>query len=659
MQFFKIPHIPYKEDTIFGLTFLFSILIPLAFLPILSEGYESIRFFLILVAAGVLSLVFLFKKSASKFVYKPLAILLFIFFILNLISTILSVDIVNSVFGYFGRYTSALLFFYAWIVWTISCSSALKNSETRAKIFFHVFIWVATAASALMIFHAYSIGIYYAVGSGDRPIIPGFFGNQNFTAIFIVGVLPLMLAIWDKSASKVKKWIWFLMLFVLMWGLVVSASRGAMAGLLVAAAVLGIALLVKRFPSHVWKSSILALGIFTILFSVFFSLARSSSISNSLQASDDTIQYRLIVWSHTMDMIKHNPVFGLGPGNFFLGFKEAGINDLPGAERFDDAHNLYLHIAAGTGIPAAIVFLLIILLAFYIGAKQVLKTQSLVMLSACLGLVALAVAVGFNPVSIPNWILLGFLISVLVMHSSTEFPYISSKLLIASKTLISIGLILFGTGFIVSEYFSSYSTVAYGVQNYSKAYRYAQISYYTNPVNTVARVYLAAASIHLQMPENVSKKYIESYINLHSNSSGNQKNGSDLYFMLYKTTQNRDYLTTSLMHLNNSLALEPNSSELEIRAGYTNFQAGLKADAMKHLKYAVILDPKGNNFYTWVLIAQLYKEQGDTDQAVYALQQAQALRPEPLLRFLINRIVKEGDIKNIDIPVQYPAIDII
>lgn len=659
MSFFKIPRIPYRDDLIFGATFLLIILLSLAFFPLLPEGHESVRITIFLIAVAVLPVVVLFSRNKQISITKPLFFALIGFLLINIIATVFSVDYINSIFGFYDRYTSSILFFYAWLVWVIVCSTALRQSDDRALVLYKTFIAAATAATVLMIFHTFGIGYYSGTVGDYRPIIPGFIGNQNFTAMFIVGVIPMLLAVWPKAVTNFQKIKWLTVLFVLLWGLVMTASRGAMLGLGVAIGLGILFLLIKKFPSYVWKGIGTAVVIFAILFFSFFTLLRPEHNTNSTQTETNTIQYRYIAWAHSLEVIKHNWLTGLGPGNFFLGFKQEGINSLPDGERFDDAHNLLLHITVGSGVPGGVLFLLIIGIAAYYGIRRVWDTQSVVTLSALLGLVALLVAVSFNPVSIPSWVLFGFLLAVLVMSASKDYVFPHHIILKIFFIVLGLGLAVYAIGFMASGAYSTYGVVAYRAADFKTAFDLSNQAYQLNPLNTVARAYRAASNIRSHGNPDMSRSHIENYIALHPNSSGQNKNTADLYFMLYEQTQNPDDLKKSLEHLETSLELEPNNSSLYMRAAYSYFQAGQYEQAMKYMKRTLTLNSQGDVFYAWLILAQLYKNQNATPQALHALEQAQVERPDPMLRKVIQAIKEQGSVEKVDLRIVYPPIDIL
>ncbi|MBU3585117.1 O-antigen ligase [Polynucleobacter sp. AM-26B4] len=82
-------------------------------------------------------------------------------------------------------------------------------------------------------------------------------------------------------------------------------------------------------------------------------------------------------WQHSLNMIKKNPIFGIGTGSFEKGL-ENEIKNLtgPAATKTNDPHNQYLKITVEQGILGLVIFLSIIFSAFI--AKNVSKPFGLI-----------------------------------------------------------------------------------------------------------------------------------------------------------------------------------------------------------------------------------------------------------------------------------------
>jgi len=68
---------------------------------------------------------------------------------------------------------------------------------------------------------------------------------------------------------------------------------------------------------------------------------------------------RIIIWSRVSELVRDYPWLGVGPGNYHHVMQEKYMKYFDPYVYADHAHNMFLHIAAESGIPAAVAFLLI------------------------------------------------------------------------------------------------------------------------------------------------------------------------------------------------------------------------------------------------------------------------------------------------------------
>ena len=78
---------------------------------------------------------------------------------------------------------------------------------------------------------------------------------------------------------------------------------------------------------------------------------------------DDSFgSWRWGVWRHTLDVSRHSLLFGTGPDMFYYAMRDylqATGNVL--GENFDNPHNLYLAVLAGSGLPALVLYLALVI----------------------------------------------------------------------------------------------------------------------------------------------------------------------------------------------------------------------------------------------------------------------------------------------------------
>ena len=133
---------------------------------------------------------------------------------------------------------------------------------------------------------------------------------------------------------------------------VCSGSRGALAGALVAAAVLALLLPRPRLRA------VLAAGAAGLVLAALLVPGTSSRITGSSPFAAETAHGRLILWGETVRLVADNPVLGVGPGGY--------VDAVPAyhdrryerrrraAEPTDSPHDWLLQAAAAGGCAAAV-----------------------------------------------------------------------------------------------------------------------------------------------------------------------------------------------------------------------------------------------------------------------------------------------------------------
>ncbi|MCA9006496.1 MAG: O-antigen ligase family protein [Planctomycetaceae bacterium] len=210
----------------------------------------------------------------------------------------------------------------------------------------------------------------------------GMFALANtFAGLLVVGFLLSFAVTVDcffgKAASSSSSWNWLkpaiylLATMLIGYCLILTKSRTSWVGLIGGLVTLGLLKLLQSRRSTtadplLWKKRVLKWGgLAVILCCGFILLATLSGGFDRavLTEAPKSLQYRLEYWTATWDVIKENPIWGTGPGNFrshYLKFK------LPGSsEEIADPHNFILDVWANAGLIAFAGLLLILSLACY------------------------------------------------------------------------------------------------------------------------------------------------------------------------------------------------------------------------------------------------------------------------------------------------------
>lgn len=232
------------------------------------------------------------------------------------------------------------------------------------------FIWWG-AVSAALCAGVYAIAIKIVspetirISAVNNPINFGYF---SLIAAFI-SINGLFFFI------KRKKYLYFLPIvafFMGMTGTILSGSRGAWLAIPVLA-IITIFNFKRHFkPAHVFVAVVsgvalaAVIGVFlggSIVQSRLFQI--SSDVKKYFATSDelniyDNIGLRLEMYRVALDMIENNPVLGVGPGRYQHKVLEdigsGKVNKIIGVFKYP--HNDYLTVAACTGIPGLVVFLM-------------------------------------------------------------------------------------------------------------------------------------------------------------------------------------------------------------------------------------------------------------------------------------------------------------
>lgn len=267
------------------------------------------------------------------------------------------------------------------------------------------------------------IAVYSITHAGRGP--GGFLYDENDLALAIVMVLPISLYMsMSKSISVAHRNMYRIvsLLFVLAVG--ASMSRGGFLGLVTVFFVMWF-LSEKRFKTLmkvILLAAFLSVPVYHLVPDKYIS--EMSTISNE---EDDTRQARIYFWKIGWDMFTHNPVLGVGAGNYPWNVAkyqmmrpdyEPGKVTLLGGR---PSHSLYFTLIPELGLAGIVLFLLI-LYQLAIKLRYVYRTtidtdrDDLGLLAKALMVSAVAYLVTGAFISVlyypPFWYLVGFVVTL-------------------------------------------------------------------------------------------------------------------------------------------------------------------------------------------------------------------------------------------------------
>lgn len=652
----ELIRLPHREDKLFGWVSLMLFLTPLFFLPMLFDAFDFPRLALLAILLGFSLFVFINRSNLQLQVDRVLKFSLIAFLILNIVSWLNSSAILNSFIGYERRHANSLLFVIVWsLLILLVC---FVNSKDKVLTLFRLFVISGLLVAVLGILHSFGIGYYVGPNPEIRTITPGFIGNQNFSAMYLVGIIPFLLPLLVKAKGSLSKILYGTSAFVMLWALMVFASRGSIIAMF-GMGILGIAgLFLRKFSWSIRLGVMSILLVSAVLAGFFYSSTRISGLDTSLDVNtDSSTQQRLEVWVQSTEIIKQHPWVGVGQGNFLSAFNKLGDATLIGDQRFDDAHNLFIDIAVATGIPSLVAFLLLMAVALWTSAKNFWYNRSLVSWAIFVGLGSVLVSAIFNPVAISVWILLAFSVAASQFSVTPEPVQEKPKYLKVVIVVFGCLLILAGISLIASEFVSKLGLDSYRAQQYENSIKYGNYSLLLNPFKPYPNLYITASMIKLnQDPVSVRQKISSLGLN-YQNTVSTLQSGAALSFMLHENTKDQQDLETMFRYLEALQNAEPNYGPNLINAAYYSFRAKNYDLATKYLNHALALDKQHKYSYAYLLLAQIQLEQGRLDSMYESLQNANKISPHPGFKIIFDDY-KAGNFKAKSLPIEYPPIDI-
>jgi O-antigen ligase len=287
----------------------------------------------------------------------PQNILIAVFFTIGFLSTLKDFD---YSFPFFLEVSSKALAIY------FTIANLVKS---RKQLLFLVWFLVAiNFISALVGIYQYThhIGVYYAPEGILR--ISGFAEDANVYAMDLVISIPIAIAFIYACKKASVKAVLAGVILIIVAATILSFSR---AGLMQLATVMFLSVGIRLIK----KNKFLGIMAMVIAIAVMIPLVpqkyweRASTIT---QFSDPAIGKRLAGWKVGTDLFMENPLIGVGFGMFRYEYFMKSITSSDVRFKMGlDAHNLYIHTAAETGIFGLLFLILLIIFTFkYLSAAK-------------------------------------------------------------------------------------------------------------------------------------------------------------------------------------------------------------------------------------------------------------------------------------------------
>ena len=318
--------------------------------------------------------------------------LFYILVIVGIVSCIFSIDKMISIFGKDFRhegFLSVLSYCLLFINWKEN------GSKEDIKKFLKLLITIAVINSIYALFQTYTnFDFVLTYFDYDGKMASGMCGNPNFFGSLIVTVLAIVTCnfLIDKEKLNYRKILLLILLFI---ALINSESTGPILTYIIFLIFLFVFLYIKKYK--VLKRALVLCAILITSYLTLiplnnnFVLDKDGNKINKNETSISSIKKtigsggtgRLKIWENSLNIVKDNPVIGVGFDNFVLAYPNPKVENKvslvltnDGAHKevlyyyiVDNAHNVYLHTAVSSGLLGLIPYLLLCLLVFIKGLK--------------------------------------------------------------------------------------------------------------------------------------------------------------------------------------------------------------------------------------------------------------------------------------------------
>jgi putative inorganic carbon (HCO3(-)) transporter len=189
--------------------------------------------------------------------------------------------------------------------------------------------------------------------------------ERNDVSAFFVSTSGMFLAILLHYTYRLRSWLVMPYLYLMARVLVATFSRGAYLGIAMAA-VTATYVRGRKFAFMVALLLMAAIAAFPELVpgSMKARMEQTQEADVMGTSLDSSAETRLILWRAAGEMILESPIFGKGFSTFRYLKGQYTEVDVPES----DNHNMYLYIASQMGIPALLVFVLIVVRLYRQGA---------------------------------------------------------------------------------------------------------------------------------------------------------------------------------------------------------------------------------------------------------------------------------------------------
>jgi len=362
-----------KEKTpLINQILLFCSAITLVMNPEIQDPFNSPKFWLlILMAAFLFGHIFISRKILlSKIESKKLALILTIFLLFNLISSLKTNDSFTAFMGDSLRRNGFITYISLSIV-MLTTAIYFRIASIKRLSMYALF-----TGSLLTIYGLMQIsGVDFIEWNNPYNAIISTVGNPNFAAaIMAIMAIIIFAPALNSDFSKPIRSISLILTSIIVYTIYLSNARQGLLTFLIGCGIYSIvwAFIKSKKLGYLFATTGIIASIFSIL-----GMLQIGPLTSLLYKGSVTV--RGYYWDAGVKMVQSNPIFGVGSdsyGNYFKEFRDVSYPLKYGfGITSSNAHNLPIQIFATLGIFAGIAYLLLLLYIFQLGIKLIKSKQ--------------------------------------------------------------------------------------------------------------------------------------------------------------------------------------------------------------------------------------------------------------------------------------------
>ena len=357
---------------IFGERFILAVII-ISLFTLVGEVSRSLRSLVHIIDFSLLGYFFLKRFGLDFSIYPKLPRSVIYFLLLYFSTMIISSVMSKYPFAGVGLITQQVAFFIIAYVFY-----SLLNTQNDVKYYFIGIYIVAgiIVTFSLMAFFREGLNLIEVV-SPNRPRVSVITGNIESSTNFFVVSFPLIISSLLLKKNFSEKRIEYFTLFYFCLGLILMMSRSAVIGILFSSAMILFMLRRRRFYQFMLVIAVIA--------SIFLFYQPLNDLLTTFLRIESGMSARDYLWQMSMDMIKENTFFGIGPGaypyemlNYFpymldnwWGKFVIYLSEVSGGANL--SHNYFLTFFTDMGILGLLTAIALPVAYFRIGIKTIKK----------------------------------------------------------------------------------------------------------------------------------------------------------------------------------------------------------------------------------------------------------------------------------------------